>query len=156
MGVRGTALEWFRSYLSERSFSVRLGDSSSSSAPLHCRVPQGSILGPILFAVYLLPLGEIFKRYGMSYHFYADDCQIYMPISKNSHCPLTPLFDCLCDVKAWLAQNFLKLNEDKTEVMLFGSALIDLGPLNEHKCPKVTSLGIAIDSDFKFDRLTAL
>ncbi len=152
VGIRGTALEWFRSYLSDRSFSVRLGDSTSSSTPLHCGVPQGSILGPILFAIYLLPLGEICQRHGMSYHLYADDCQIYMPISKNSHCPLTPLFDCLCDVKAWLAQNLLKLNEDKTEVMVFGSPLIDLGPLTEYERPKVTSLGITIDSDFKFDK----
>ena len=108
VGVRGTALKWFESYLSGRSFSVRLGDSSSSSAPLHCGVPQGSILGPILFALYLLPLREIFRKHGMSYHFYADDCQLYMPITKTSHCPLTPLLDCLGDVKAWLAQNFLK------------------------------------------------
>ncbi len=87
----------------------------------------------------------------MSCHLYADDCQIYMPISKSSHCPLTPIFDCLCDVKDWLAQNFLKLNRDKTEVMVFGSALIDLGPLTEYERPKVTSLGFTIDRDFKFD-----
>lgn len=73
VGVRGTALEWFRSYLSGRCFTVRLGDSTSSTAPLNCGVPQGSILGPILFALYLLPLSVIFKRHGISYHFYADD-----------------------------------------------------------------------------------
>uniref|UniRef100_A0A8C5I3C7 Reverse transcriptase domain-containing protein n=1 Tax=Gouania willdenowi TaxID=441366 RepID=A0A8C5I3C7_GOUWI len=152
VGVRGTALEWFRSYLSERSFSVRLGDSTSSSAPLHCGVPQGSILGPILFAIYLLPLGEIFKKHGMSYHFYADDCQIYLPIAKNDHSPLTPLLHCLGDVKAWLAQNFLKLNEGKTEIMAFGCTLTDLGSLQKYLHPKVTSLGVTIDSDFKFDK----
>lgn len=152
VGVRGTALEWFRSYLADRSFSVRLGDSTSSSAPLHCGVPQGSILGPVLFSLYLLPLVEIFKRHGMSYHFYADDCQIYMPISKENHCPLTPLLNCLCDVKAWLSQNFLKLNEEKTEVMVFGPVPSDLGPLKEYVRPKVTSLGVTIDSDFNFDK----
>ena len=51
VGIRDAASEWFRSYLSERCFSVRLGDSASSSAPLSCRVPQGSILGPTRFSL---------------------------------------------------------------------------------------------------------
>ena len=100
----------------------------------------------------LLPLREIFRKHGMSYHFYADDCQLYMPITKTSHCSLTPLLDCLGDVKAWLAQNFLKLNEGKTEIILFGNSLIDLGPLQNYLRPKVTSLGVTIDSDFKLDK----
>lgn len=60
---------------------------------------------------YLLPLEEICQRHSMSFHIYADDSQIYMPISKNSHCPPTPLFDYLRDANAWFAQNFLKLKE---------------------------------------------
>ncbi len=65
MGIRGTALEWFRSFLSNRSFSVNISQFYSKSAPLHCGVPYGSILGPILFILYMLPLGSIFKRHGV-------------------------------------------------------------------------------------------
>ena len=57
VGIRGTALEWFRSYLADRTFCVSLGDSVSSSAPLSCGVPQGSALGPLLLAPYLGSIG---------------------------------------------------------------------------------------------------
>ncbi len=56
VGIKGTVLEWFRSYLSGRSVSVRLGDFMSSSACFSCGVPQGSIVGHILFSLYILPL----------------------------------------------------------------------------------------------------
>jgi len=52
--VRGIALKWFQSYFSERCFSIKMGDSTSSTVSLNCGVPQGSILGPILFALYRL------------------------------------------------------------------------------------------------------
>ena len=106
VGIKGTALEWFRSYLSDRSFSVNLGDSISSSAPLPCGVPQGSILGPILFSLYLLPLGSILRKYGISFHCYADDTHIYFPLKLKDTNNLEPLLDCLKDIKNWMALNF--------------------------------------------------
>uniref|UniRef100_A0A671US34 Reverse transcriptase domain-containing protein n=1 Tax=Sparus aurata TaxID=8175 RepID=A0A671US34_SPAAU len=65
VGIHGTELKWFTSYLSSRTFSVMVGDLSSSSAPLSCGVPQGSILGPILFSLYMLPLGSIIARHNI-------------------------------------------------------------------------------------------
>ncbi len=117
--IGDTALEWFRSYLSKRCFSIKFGSYSSSLVPLHCGVPQGSILGPILFSLYLLPLGLIFKRHGISCHFYADDSQIYLPLNRNDHSSLIPVLKCLKDIKALLAQNFLNLHEGKPEVMVY-------------------------------------
>jgi hypothetical protein len=54
VGITGNVLKWFKSYQSKRTFSVHLGQYSSAAAPLVCGVPQGSILSPILFALYLL------------------------------------------------------------------------------------------------------
>ncbi len=73
VGIKGAALEWFRSYLSNRKFSVNIGEYSSEAAVLSCGVPQGSILAPIL----LLPLGSIFRKYGLSFHCCADDTSIF-------------------------------------------------------------------------------
>ncbi|CAJ1061240.1 RNA-directed DNA polymerase from mobile element jockey [Xyrichtys novacula] len=120
VGIKGVALDWFRSYLRDRSFCVQIDNSASSTAPLPHGVPQGSILGPLLFAFYLLPLGSVFRKHGISFHFYADDCQIYLPLAQNNSNSVHQLTDCLKDIKAWLSFNFLSLNENKTEVMLFG------------------------------------
>ncbi len=57
VGIKGIALKWFQSYLTDRSFSVYLGEFSSSAAQLSCGIPQGSILGPMLFSLYMMPLG---------------------------------------------------------------------------------------------------
>ncbi len=123
---------------------------TSSFAPLTCGVLQGSILGPILFSLCLLLPGPIFKKYGISYHFYADDSQYYLPRKRNNMSSLKPLLKCLADVKAWMALNFLKFNEHKTEVMVFGSrdshdpVLLDLGPLQPFVKSSVTDLGVII------------
>ncbi|XDV35971.1 hypothetical protein PO909_005829 [Leuciscus waleckii] len=129
VGIHGIALKWFRSFLTNRRFSVNLGHTFSSSTSLDCGVPQGSILAPMLFALYMLPLGSIFRKYGISFHFFADDTQIYLPMSKNLKSSLDSLKVCLQEVKTWLSNNFLHLNESKTELVWFGGPALRTVPL---------------------------
>uniref|UniRef100_A0A3B3Y8S9 Reverse transcriptase domain-containing protein n=1 Tax=Poecilia mexicana TaxID=48701 RepID=A0A3B3Y8S9_9TELE len=144
VGIGGTVLKWFRSYLEERTISVKISDSESSAASMPYGVPQGSILGPLLFSLYLLPLGSVLRKHGISFHCYADDCQIYLPLKQKDVHSIKHLLACLGDFKAWLALSLLNFNEKKTEVMVFGpsgsceSSSVDLGPLEEYFKPVIT------------------
>ncbi len=111
IGIQDCVLSWFVSYLKDQTFLVETGKYSSSCAPVLYGVPQGSILGPVLFSLYMLPLYVIFKKDNVSYHCYADDTQCNIPPEPKG-C-LQCLFDCLRDVKHWMSANFLQLNESK-------------------------------------------
>ncbi len=134
-----------------------MGDLTSSNTVLTCGVPQGSILAPILFFLYMLPLGSIFRKYGLSFHCYADDTQVYLPIKRNSD-GLDTLWACLADVKAWLSLNFLNFNEEKTEMIVFKpsdsmtAAEPNLGGLSSCVKHYVKNLGVVFDEHLKFDR----
>ncbi|KAI2646385.1 hypothetical protein H4Q32_025467 [Labeo rohita] len=157
VGLRGTVLKWFSSYLKGRSCCVRVGDFSSKSIVLECGVPQGSILGPILFSLFLLPLGIIFKKHGISYHLYADDIQIYLPISPGVPSTNQSLVLCLEVVITWLEQNGLKLNASKSEVLVFGANNDDrdlgglLGSWETYVQHKIRNLGVIFDCALMFD-----
>ena len=88
--------------------------SSSSSAhqqsvPLNVGVPQGSVLGPILFAVYCSPVGDIITQHGVQYHQYADDTQLHLAMrADNTATGLSVLAACTSDVRVWYMQNGLQ------------------------------------------------
>uniref|UniRef100_A0A8C3GA23 Reverse transcriptase domain-containing protein n=1 Tax=Cyclopterus lumpus TaxID=8103 RepID=A0A8C3GA23_CYCLU len=120
IGISGTALSWFKSYLSDRSQFVFVNDEASMTTNVNHGVPQGSVLGPILFTLYMLPLGNIIRKHSISFHCYADDTQLYLWIKPEETNQLAKLQACLKDIKTWMTCNFLMLNSDKTEVILLG------------------------------------
>jgi len=78
MGIAGTAKSWLRSYLAGRSEVISCAGHSSSSRPVTGAVPQGSVLGHLLFCIFTQPLEKIIQRCNLSFYFYADDTQLYL------------------------------------------------------------------------------
>ena len=121
-GIRGDPLKWFLSYLKGRVQSVQIGSTFSREQNLLFGVPQGSVLGPVLFTIYTTPLGRIIQRHGLTYHLYADDTQLYMafkPSDVISKCDaISRIEACVADIRIWMNDNFLKLNDDKTELLI--------------------------------------
>jgi len=99
-GVTGIALAWLQSYISNHSQFVKLG--RHSSAPVSCTsgVPQGSVLGSILFAAFTSPIGDLICSFGIHHHQFADDTQVHLALrSSDIQNGLTLLADCTAAVK---------------------------------------------------------
>ena len=161
-GIDGLALLWLRSYLSNRSQYVKLGDHTSPSAALLAGVPQGSVLGPLLFTTYTSPLSDIVKNFDVSFHQYADDTSLYSVLSNHSVSEqLDNLHKCTDAINDWHLVNFLQLNPQKSEVMFIGTPthLKNLSPPSSINIAGTTLpsssttlklLGVTFDSQLSF------
>ena len=123
-GITGNALDWFRSYLTDRIQRVVIEDSVSVDQELDFGVPQGSVLGPRIYCMYTKPVSDIIQRHGLSHHSYADDTQLYMTMDHSNNDwrdGLARIELCVSEIREWMNQNMLKLNDDKTELIVFAS-----------------------------------
>jgi len=91
-GVQDAALNWFKSYLTDRQQTVRINGYYSQTTKLKSGVPQGSVLGPLLFLLYVAPLVDIIARHGLSSHCYADDTQLYFYCPPSEMANLSSAF----------------------------------------------------------------
>ncbi len=112
-------LRWFESYLTGRSFKVAWGGVVSKAHQLVTGVPQGSVIGPLLFSTYTTSLGPIIQAHGCSYHFYADDTQLYLSFRPDDPTVAARISGCLADISAWMKEHHLQLNLAKTELLVF-------------------------------------
>ena len=106
-----------------RSQVVYIDDYTSESISLLFGVPQGSILGPVEYSIYTFPVGDIIRQHHLQYYMYADDIHWYVAFDLSSENSLThaieKLKNCIGEIGQWMSTNRLKLNEEKTEVVIF-------------------------------------
>ena len=158
VGISGVAHQWFGSYLMDRTQRVVVRQASSQVVPLVCGVPQGSVLGPLLFAIYTGQLGQIIERYGLCRKVFADDTELYKsfhPDDQSAAAAVQSVEECCAVIKTWMSSNRLKLNDEKTEAILCGSdanrqkvplASIKVGTSEITLTETVRDLGVWIDS----------
>ena len=116
---------WLQSYLTDRSHSVQIDGFTSSVRPLRFGVPQGSVLRPLLYLLHTAPLGDLTRWHDIEFHLYADDTQLYTTFSCDDSVDLISTISrteiCLVDITNWMTTNKLKLNTDKTELLILYS-----------------------------------
>ena len=125
LGLTGTALTWFSSYLTGRQQKVSMNGTFSDLFELKSGVPQGSCLGPLLFTIYASKLFEVIESHLPNAHAYADDTQLYISFNPNDNTnrdsAITAIQLCVQDLRLWMTRDRLMLNSEKTEIILFGT-----------------------------------
>ena len=168
--ISGIPLKWLASYLKGRSFAVRIMSSMSGLEDLLFGVPQGSILGPILFILYTKELQSIAMKYDLEIQLYADDSQVYTGFNSKHPTSLDDtrrrINSCMQEIKDWMMTNFMKLNTDKTELLVCAKTKIlesdaeditievgnDVISECDWKADSGKSLGVMLDKHVTMDR----
>ena len=158
-GFKDTVIDWFRSYLTDRSQTVYYNGEASTETSVSCGIPQGSVLGPALFILYSADAIAIAEKHGFCAHAYADDLQIYDHTDSTTALSLVPrLSACVIEINEWMASNRLRLNPTKTELIWLASARrlvhcsydpLEIAGVWITPTSCVRDLGIMVDSDLQ-------
>ena len=154
IGVVDNTLKYLESYFQNRSYCVQIGNYFSAYEALTRGVPQGSVLGPILFCIYTISVSRILQQHGVGFELFADDTQFYFTITdiENTSAKINSVIN---SVKDWMHYKQLKLNDDKTEFMLvgnkeslshFGDGNMTVSGNEVHIVESVCDLGVLLDS----------
>lgn len=164
IGITGTALNWFRSFITGRCQQIKIGSAQSEVIVIKFGVPQGSVLGPILFNLYIRSIYATVQNLKFSIHGYADDHQIYKSFNPDDQYSIlvNDIPQCFYQIEKWMAAHFLQLNPGKTEIIIFGSPKV-LSHISIHgsflmhsTClrfsPVVKNLGFRLDSNLLLNK----
>ena len=162
-GIGGAVLSWFQSYLLDCSQTVCVKGASSKPSVLSFGVPQGSVLGPILFVLYASPVSDVISRHTMSHESLAGDTQVHQsaPIDGIGVLMARPR-ECISDLKVWMTKNKLQLNDEKTELLLACPkkfldhpslpTFLEIGSTTLPFSSSVRSLGVTLDPTLSFQQ----
>ena len=152
-GIRGIALEWFRNYLFNRKQFVSINGHDSQFKTISCGVPQGSLLGPLLFTLYINDLKNCSQI--ISFICFADDTNLYLS-HKDSNILVRLMNEELSHFQSWIHANKLSLNIDKTNYMLFSNSLnrlpnyVMMNGVHLSQVESTKFLGLYIDNDLSW------
>ncbi|KAM9452610.1 uncharacterized protein ACWYII_012069 [Salvelinus alpinus] len=157
LGISGAAHAWIASYLTGRSYQVAWRESVSSPRALTTGVPQGSVLGPLLFSLYTKSLGSVITSHGLSYHCYADDTQLIFSFPPSDDQVANRISACLADISVWMTDHHLKLNLGKTELLFlpgkdcpFHDLAITVDNSIVSSSQSAKNLGVILDNTLSF------
>ena len=160
-GVAGRALEWIRSFLTGREMMVVIGSVTSIWQPVTSGVPQGSVLGPLLYVLYTADLTKIISALGARVHQYADDAQLYTSCHPSDALACVSKIQLIVqEVQTWMSSNRLRLNPEKTEFIWLGTGharskidteAIGLAFPNWKVQRVVRDLGVLLDEDLSME-----